>query len=57
MCIEIVCFPGRDVINFEINLIMEVILSFESGHVSTWSKSKDRQKFKYLDNKSAFKMK
>ena len=51
MCIEIVCFPGCDVINFEINLIMEVILSFESGHFCTWWKSKDRQKFKYLDNK------
>ena len=44
MCIIIICFPGRDIINFEINLIK---LFF-------YMTKKSRQKFKYLENKKSF---
>ena len=40
MCVAIVCFPGCDVINFEINLIFLIKLL--------------RQKFKYLENEKNF---
>ena len=43
MCITIVCFPGCDVIKFEINLIFLTKLFF-------YMTKKPRQKFKYLKN-------
>ena len=47
MCIGIACFPGCDVINFEINLIFLIKPFF-------YISKKLRQKFKYLDNKKIF---
>ena len=44
MCIAIICFPGFDVINFEINLIFLIEPFF-------YISKKLRQKFKYLRNK------
>ena len=45
MCIVIICFPGCDVINFEINHIL-LIKPFLFLYMSKNS----RQKFKYLQN-------
>ena len=47
MCIKNVCFPGYDVINFEINLIFLI-----SGFFYMTKNS--RQKFKYLKNEKSF---
>ena len=48
MCIAIVCFPGCEVINFEITLIFLIKPFF-------YLAKKSRQKFKYLENKKSFK--
>ena len=47
VCTAIVCFPGCDVINFEINLILLIKPFF-------YLTQKSRQKFKYLENKKSF---
>ena len=47
MYIAIVCFPGCDAINFEINLVSLIKTFF-------YMVKKSRQKFKYLDNKKSF---
>ena len=47
MCIEIVCFPGSDVINFEINFIFLIKPFF-------CMTKKSRQKHKYLENERSF---
>ena len=47
MCIAIVCFPGCDVINFEVNLIFLIKPFFYMTKMS-------KQKFKYLENKKCF---
>ena len=47
MFIEIVCWPGCDVTNFEINLIF-LIKPF------LYMTKKSRQKLKYLENKKSF---
>ena len=47
MCITIVCLPGCDVINFEINLVF-LIKAF------CYMTKKSRQKFKYLENEKSF---
>ena len=47
MGISIVCFPGFDIKNFEINLIF-VIKPFY------YMTKKSRQKFKYLENKKNY---
>ena len=44
MCIAIVCFPGFDVINFEINFIY-----FNEWFLYMTETS--RQKFRYIENK------
>ena len=41
MCIAIVCYPGCDVINYEMNLIFLI--------------KKSRQKLKYLESEKSFK--
>ena len=46
-CIVIVCWPGCDVICFEINLIFLIKLHFLLT-------KKSRQKFKYLENEKCF---
>ena len=43
MCIAFVCFPGCDVMKFEINLSNQAAMS-----------KKSRQKFKYLENEKSF---
>ena len=48
MCVAIVCFPGCEVINFEITLIFLIKPFF-------YLAKKSRQKFKYLENKKSFK--
>ena len=50
MCIAIVCYRGCDVMKFEINLIF-LIKPF------LYMTKKSRHKLKYLDTKSAFKVK
>ena len=50
MCIAIVCIPGCDIINFEINLI------FLTKPFSTWPKSQDIN-LNILRTKRDFKMK
>ena len=50
MCVATICFPGCDVINFEINLISLIKQFF-------YMTKKSRQKFKYLkylENKKDF---
>ena len=47
MRIAIVCFPSCNVINFEINLILQIKPFF-------YMTKKLRQKFKYLQNKKKF---
>ena len=47
MCIAVVCFPGCEVINFEINLIFLIKPFF-------YMAKKPREKFKYLENKKSF---
>ena len=47
MGIAIVCFPGFDVMNFEINLIF-LIKQF------SYVTEKSRQKFKYPENEERF---
>ena len=47
MYIAIVCFPGCDIINFEINLIF-LIKSF------FYMTEKSRQKFKHVENEKSF---
>ena len=47
VCIAIVCFPGCDVINFEMNLIFLIKPFF-------YMTEKSRQKFKYLENENSF---
>ena len=47
MSIAIICFPGCDVINFEINIIFLIKPVFYLAR-------KSRQKFKYLENKKSF---
>ena len=47
LCIAIVCFPGCDVIRFEINLIF-LIKSFY------YTTKKSRQRFEYLENEKGF---
>ena len=47
MCIAIVCFPGCDIIGFEINLIF-LIKPF------LYMTKKSRQKFKYLEKEKSF---
>ena len=49
-CIAIVCFPGCDVISFEINLIFSIKPFF-------YIAKNLRQNFKYLRAKRAFKVK
>ena len=41
ICIAIICFPGCDVVNFEINLIFLIKIFF-------YMTKKSKQKFKYL---------
>ena len=48
MCIAIVCFPGCDVMNFEIILIFLIKPFF-------YMTKKSRLKFKYLENEKSFK--
>ena len=48
LCIAIACFPGCDVVNFEINLIF-LIKAF------LYKTKKSLQKFKYLENEKSFK--
>ena len=43
MCVVSFCYPGYDVINFEITLMFLIKLFF-------YMPKKTRQKFKYLDN-------
>ena len=47
MCNAIVCFPGRDVINFEMNLIYLIKPFF-------YMIKKSSQKLKYLGNAKSF---
>ena len=47
MCFAIICLPGCDVINFEINLIMLIKLFL-------YMTKKSGQKFKYLENEKSF---
>ena len=47
ICIAMVCFPGCDIINFEINLIFLIKLFFYLTKMS-------RQKFKYLEIEKSF---
>ena len=47
MCIAIACFPGCDVINFKINLIVLIKPFF-------YMTEKSRQKFIYLENEKSF---
>ena len=47
MCIAIICFPGCDDLDFEINLIFLINLLFYMTEMS-------RQKFKYLENEKDF---
>ena len=47
MCITIVCYPGCDVIKFEINFISLVKLF-------CYMTKKSRQNFKYLENEKSF---
>ena len=47
MCIAIACFPGCDVINFDINLIFLIKPFFYMTNSS-------RQKFEHLENKKSF---
>ena len=49
MCILIVCFPGCDVRNFEINLVFLIMPCFYMIKLS-------RQKFKYLENEKSFQV-
>ena len=50
MCIAIVCFPGRDVINLEINHI------FLINSLSTWPRIQDKN-LNIFKTKTAFKLK
>ena len=47
MCVVVICFPGCDVINLEINLIFLIKPFFFMNKIS-------RQKFKDLDNEKSF---
>ena len=47
MCAVVICFPGCDVINLEINLIFLIKPFFFMNKIS-------RQKFKDLDNEKSF---
>ena len=47
MFIAIVCFPGCDVINFEINLIFLIKPFF-------YMNKNSRQKFKYIESEKSF---
>ena len=47
MCVVVICFPGCDVINLEINLIFLIKLFFFMNKIS-------RQNFKDLDNEKSF---
>ena len=47
MCISIVCFPGYDVVKFEIDLTFLIKLVF-------YVTEKPRQKFKCLENEKRF---
>ena len=47
MCTAVVCFPGCDVINFEINFV------FLMKHFSYMTKN-SREKFIYVENKKSF---
>ena len=47
MCIATVCFPGFDIIKFEINLTFLIRLLVKMT-------KKSRQKFKYLENEKSF---
>ena len=49
MCIAVVCFPGCDIINFEINIIFLIKPLF-------YMTKRPRQKFKYLKNKKSFQV-
>ena len=48
MCVVVICFPGCDVINLEINLIFLIKPFFFMSKIS-------RQKFKDLDNEKSFR--
>ena len=50
ICITIVCWPGCDIIKFEVNLII-LIKPF------WYMTEKSRQKLKYLENKTSFSVK
>ena len=47
MSTAIICFPGYDVINFEINIIFQIKPFF-------YMNKKLKQKFKYLENEKSF---
>ena len=47
MCVVVICFPGCDVINLEINLIFLIKPFFFMNKIS-------RQNFKDLDNEKSF---
>ena len=47
MCIAIVCYPGCDVMDFEINLIILIKPFF-------YMRKKSRQKLRYLENEKSF---
>ena len=47
MCIAIICFPGCDVTNFDINNIFPIKLFF-------YMTNKSRQKLEYLENEKSF---
>ena len=49
MCIVIACFPGRDVMNFEINLNFLIKPFFYI--IKKW-----RQKYKHLEDENNFKL-
>ena len=49
VCIANVCFPGCDIINFEINLIFPIKLFY-------YMTKKSRKKFQYFVNEKSFKV-
>ena len=47
ICVAVLCFPGCDVLNFEINLIFLIKSFFLHDQ-------EPRQNFKYLENEKSF---
>ena len=59
ICIAVVCFPGCDAINSEINLVSLIkpffYMTKKSSRFSTWQKSQDKN-LNILRTKAAFKV-